>query len=50
LIGAFSEFGTVRVEWPGKEARYAKSPMKPIARSKGKLFQFLVNFILDWLK
>lgn len=52
LLAAFSSFGPVRVEWPGKEARYAKSPVKPSAKGKGKccLYYFLAMGLLRSLR
>lgn len=38
LESAFSRFGTVRVEWPGNEIRYAKLSMRASPKSRGKSF------------
>jgi cytoplasmic polyadenylation element-binding protein len=38
LIQAFKQFGTVHVEWPGREARYARAGVKPSAKGKGYVY------------
>lgn len=38
LLEGFAAFGLCRVEWPGKEARYARSPPKLAPRHKGSTF------------
>uniref|UniRef100_A0A915JFX0 RRM domain-containing protein n=1 Tax=Romanomermis culicivorax TaxID=13658 RepID=A0A915JFX0_ROMCU len=38
LLSAFKIFGSVRVEWPGREARYAKSLIRPSAKGKGYVY------------
>jgi cytoplasmic polyadenylation element-binding protein len=41
LLNAFKMFGSVRVEWPGREARYAKSLSRPSA--KGYVYMIFDN-------
>ncbi|KRZ53627.1 Cytoplasmic polyadenylation element-binding protein 1-A [Trichinella nativa] len=42
LICAFRQFGSVRVEWPGREARYARSAMKPVTSNRGKGYVYMI--------
>uniref|UniRef100_A0A5S6Q7E1 RRM domain-containing protein n=1 Tax=Trichuris muris TaxID=70415 RepID=A0A5S6Q7E1_TRIMR len=42
LINAFKMFGPVRVEWPGREARYAKSNAKPLTVTRGKGYVYMI--------
>lgn len=43
LINAFKNFGPVRVEWPGREARFVKAAVKPSARGKGYVYMIFEN-------
>ncbi|CDW56452.1 hypothetical protein TTRE_0000473201 [Trichuris trichiura] len=42
LVNAFKMFGPVRVEWPGREARYAKSNAKPLTVTRGKGYVYMI--------
>lgn len=42
LLMAFKPYGPCRVEWPGKEARYARSPMKPSPRGKVSGYVYMI--------
>lgn len=42
LLTAFKPFGPCRVEWPGKEARYARSPAKAVPRGKVTGYVYMI--------
>ena len=42
LLTAFKPFGACRVEWPGKEARYARSPAKAVPRGKVTGYVYMI--------
>jgi cytoplasmic polyadenylation element-binding protein len=42
LLNAFKPYGACRVEWPGKEARYTRSVIRPVPRGKVTGYVYII--------